>query len=223
MNPITDAILLREASATTRMSLDLHDGEHVSDKLTGGTSYYTPLPTPEELVDWMAQVEMAPETLAARLEVPIKYVNEILTGQTEMPTHTWFALGKIIGMTNQERSVIAQRNYAVPPGEWVTEWLEENSVTLTQLAFDLGVNPSYAQELVEGKMPVSPSVAIQLEHLTGIPVKSWTRLDTQYWQDKERIARESAVVSDRAARRDQLLGQIVEEDEPLLHRLADER
>lgn len=217
MDPITSAILLREASATTRMSLgrrvvagllgvDLHDGERVSDKLTGGTSYYTPLPTPEELIDWMAQVEMAPEALAARLEVPIKYVDEILTGQTEMPTHTWFALGKIIGMTNQERSVIAQRNYAVAPGEYVNEWLEESETTAPDLAFKLGVSESYVHALLAGEIPVSDALADALATLTGIPVKSWRAFEEMYQKDKARLA-----------------GVDLHEAEPLVHRIADER
>lgn len=159
MDPITRAMLLREAQSTTRMSLpDLSD---------------------------------------------------LVRRKGECPIHD-----------NQGEPVIAQRNYAVAPGEYVTEWLEENDTTLTELAFDLGVAESYATELISGKIPVSPSIAIQLEHLTGIPVRSWNRLDTMYWQDKERIARETSVKDDRAARRDQLLGEIVEEDQALLDRLA---
>lgn len=116
--------------------------------------------------------------------------------------------------------MIAQRNYAVAPGEYVTEWLEENSITLTQLAFDLGVSASYAQELIAGKMPVSITIAIQLEKLTGIPVKQWTALDTMYWSDRERLAREESVKQDRAARRDTLLGEIVEEDQALIGQIS---
>jgi plasmid maintenance system antidote protein VapI len=108
--------------------------------------------------------------------------------------------------------VIAQRNYAVAPGEYVTEWLEENNITLSQLAFDLGVSESYATDLIGGKMPISPTVAISLSDLTGIPVKRWTALDTMYWSDRERIARTEAIENDRAKRRAELLGETIEAD-----------
>ena len=118
--------------------------------------------------------------------------------------------------------VIAQRNYAVAPGEYVTEWLEENAITMEELAFALGVNETYTKDLIEGKIPINEDIAKALEKLTGIPVKQWAVLDATYWKDKARINKIDVTEAIRT-RRDELLGEILEEDETLVHRLADER
>ena len=120
---------------------------------------------------------------------------------------------------NQGEEAILQRNYAVAPGEYVTEWLEENSITMGELAFALGVNETYTTDLIEGKIPINEDIAKALEKLTGIPVKRWAILDATYWKDRARIAKidVSAAV---AARRDELLGEILEEDQALLDRLG---
>lgn len=123
---------------------------------------------------------------------------------------------------NEGETVIAQRNYTVAPGEYVTEWLEENAITMEELAFALGVNETYTTDLIEGKIPINEEIALALEKLTGIPVKRWAVLDATYWADKARLAKID-VTAAVAARRDELLGEIVEDDEPLVHHLADER
>lgn len=84
---------------------------------------------------------------------------------------------------------MVETNYAVPPGEYITEWLEENYVSHAELEFNLGVSASYVTELISGKIPISIEVATNLEKLTGIPVKSWVALDRQYWTDRARIRR----------------------------------
>jgi plasmid maintenance system antidote protein VapI len=179
MNPITRAILLREASATTRMSL----GRRVVAGLLG--------------------VDERPPNIV------LPDLSDLVRRKGECPIHD-----------HEGEEVIAQRNYAVAPGEYVAEWLTEHDTDMDELTFDLGVTESYAKELIAGRIPVSITVAIQLENLTGIPVKQWTALDTLYWKDKERIARESAV-EERRVRREQLLGEGTEEEHALLDRLPE--
>lgn len=85
---------------------------------------------------------------------------------------------------------MAQTNYAVPPGDYLTEWLQENDQSVGSLAFRLGVQPSYVTELVTGKIPLTESVAVNLASLTGIPFDSWMRIERKYRTDSERIATE---------------------------------
>lgn len=120
---------------------------------------------------------------------------------------------------NQGENMAAERDYAVAPGEYVTEWLEENDISMQELAFALGVNETYAWDLIAGKVPVSEEIAAALEKLTGIPVKQWAVLDATYWKDRARLAKID-VGAIAAARRDTLLAEIVDEDQALLDRLA---
>lgn len=115
VNPITDAILLREALSTTRMALPdlsdlyhtkgncpIHDGEHVTDRNPtedAGTHYYMPVPTPESLTAWAQKYEMSRETMAYRLGVPVTYVDDLLSGKVILGDNVSFAMGKLIGMT----------------------------------------------------------------------------------------------------------------------------
>lgn len=161
-------------------------------------------------MDSIARALLLREALATtRMSLPD--LSDMVYRKGECPIHD-----------NEGETVIAQRNYAVAPGEYVTEWLEENAITMEELAFALGVNETYTKDLIEGKIPINEEIAQALEKLTGIPVKQWAVLDATYWKDKARIAKID-VRAAVAARRDELLGEILEEDESLVHRLADER
>lgn len=83
---------------------------------------------------------------------------------------------------------MTQSNYAVAPGEYVTEWLEEHQVSASALAHRLGVRESYVVALLAGQIAVSAPLAGALSDLTGIPASSWLAWETQYQKDKERLA-----------------------------------
>jgi plasmid maintenance system antidote protein VapI len=90
----------------------------------------------------------------------------------------------------------AQTNYAVAPGEYITEWLEENQVSAEGFAHQLGVAPSYVAALLGGQFPLPPPLQVALADLTGIPADSWARLDTQFWLDKARLEGHERVHAD---------------------------
>ncbi|SHJ80594.1 HTH-type transcriptional regulator / antitoxin HigA [Tessaracoccus bendigoensis DSM 12906] len=79
------------------------------------------------------------------------------------------------------------RNYAVAPGEYLAEWLEEERFTQQQLADRLGWSRKRVNEIVGGRAPVSAEAAIQLERVTGIPSDSWLRFETAYRSDLARL------------------------------------
>jgi plasmid maintenance system antidote protein VapI len=82
---------------------------------------------------------------------------------------------------------MAETNYAVAPGEYITEWLEENEMDTSTLARRLGVPDKYVPQLLAGHMALFEPMLVKLADLTGIPVDWWKRLDTQYWKDKARL------------------------------------
>ncbi len=81
------------------------------------------------------------------------------------------------------------RNYAVAPGEYLAEWIEENpNVTQAQLAERVGVSRKLINEILNAKAPISSTVATRLERVTSIPAKAWLLYQAQYDADCARFA-----------------------------------
>ena len=55
------------------------------------------------------------------------------------------------------------------------------------LARELGVKPSFLNEVIKGKRPVTADLAILLEKILGIPADYWMKFQSQYEIDKARI------------------------------------
>ncbi|GFG85746.1 helix-turn-helix domain-containing protein [Mycolicibacter algericus] len=81
-------------------------------------------------------------------------------------------------------------NYAVAPGEHIQEWLDEHGINAAELARRLDVTPKHVSELLSGKAPLSATVALGLERVTGIPARIWNRFEAGYREDLARLAEE---------------------------------
>lgn len=79
------------------------------------------------------------------------------------------------------------RNYAVAPGEYLAEWLDDEHFTQQRLADRLGWSRKRVNEIVGGRAPISAEAAIRLERVTGIPADSWLRFETAYRADLARL------------------------------------
>ena len=55
------------------------------------------------------------------------------------------------------------------------------------LAKELGVQPSFLNEIIKGKRPVTADIAILLEKILGISADYWMRFQSQYEIDKARV------------------------------------
>ena len=80
-------------------------------------------------------------------------------------------------------------NYAVAPGEFLQEWIEEegHGVTQAELAQQLGVSRKLVNELLRGKAPITPETALKLERVTNIPGSTWLLYESQYRGDLARL------------------------------------
>ena len=78
-------------------------------------------------------------------------------------------------------------NYAVAPGEYLAEWLEEERLTQQQLGMRLGWSRKRVNEVVGGRAPVNAEAAIELQRVTGIPADSWMRFEIAYRGDLARL------------------------------------
>lgn len=80
-----------------------------------------------------------------------------------------------------------QTDYAVSPGDFLREWLQENGKTQQQLADDLGVSRKHVNQLLGGAS-LSPSMAASLALVTGYSTDWWLKAEALYQADKARIA-----------------------------------
>ena len=81
-----------------------------------------------------------------------------------------------------------QTNYAVAPGEWLQEWLEDRTMSWDQAASLLGRSRKEIDDIVSGKTPITSELAEELANLTNMPAKSWLRIEEMYRSDVERLA-----------------------------------
>ncbi len=79
-------------------------------------------------------------------------------------------------------------DYAVSPGDHIEEWLDDQGINAAELARRLDVTPKHVSELLSGKAPLSATVALGLERVTGIPARIWNRFEAGYREDLARLA-----------------------------------
>ncbi|MDR0284502.1 MAG: HigA family addiction module antidote protein [Propionibacteriaceae bacterium] len=79
-------------------------------------------------------------------------------------------------------------NYAVTPGEFVREWLDDNGTTAAELARRLGVSRKHVSELLHAKVALTADMAVKLEGVTGVPARKWSNLEALYRADRARLS-----------------------------------
>ena len=83
----------------------------------------------------------------------------------------------------------AQPDYAVSPGDFLRDWLEENSTTQLQLANDIGVSRKHISAILAGST-LSADIAAKLASATGYSARWWMKIESQHRADIARIALE---------------------------------
>lgn len=81
-------------------------------------------------------------------------------------------------------------NYAVAPGEYLEEWINEHGLSQQRVAEQLGCSRKQVNEIVNGRAPITSDTAVRLERVVGIPADSWLRYEAAYRADLARIADE---------------------------------
>ena len=82
-------------------------------------------------------------------------------------------------------------NYAVPTGEFIAEWMEDNALNAAELARRLDVSRKHVSELLRGLVALTPDMALRLERVTGVPARTWSNLEALYQEDRARLAAEA--------------------------------
>ncbi len=83
-------------------------------------------------------------------------------------------------------------DYAVHPGETLSEWLEEDGMSQVELATRIGMSGKALNQILHGIAPVTPVTALRLESATGIPAKTWNSLQALFAEDSTRLEQNRA-------------------------------
>lgn len=102
-------------------------------------------------------------------------------------------------------------DYAVAPGEYLEEWIEDQGLSQQQVADLLGSSRKQVNEIVNGRAPVTSDTAMRLERVVGIPAKTWLKYEALYRADLARIADEHDLASHRKACDSRLVSREVED------------
>lgn len=79
-------------------------------------------------------------------------------------------------------------DYAVAPGETLSETLESLGMSQRDLALRTGMSAKTINEIVKGKAPITPDTSVLLERVTGVPSRMWNNLEANYREQLARIA-----------------------------------
>lgn len=81
-------------------------------------------------------------------------------------------------------------NYAVAPGEYLEEWIDDHGLSQKHVADLLGSSRKLVNEIINGRAPITSDTALRLERVVGIPAKTWLKYESLFRADLARIADE---------------------------------
>jgi HTH-type transcriptional regulator/antitoxin HigA len=77
-------------------------------------------------------------------------------------------------------------NLAIPPGEYLEEVIGELGITKEELAWRMNRPATKLSLIFNGKKAITPTTALQLEMVLGVPAHIWTDLESEYRLTLER-------------------------------------
>ena len=69
---------------------------------------------------------------------------------------------------------------AIPPGEFLREELEARGMTQRSLADQMGRSARAVGEVIRGRRPITPGLALDLERALGASAEFWLNLEARY-------------------------------------------
>jgi HTH-type transcriptional regulator/antitoxin HigA len=95
-----------------------------------------------------------------------------------------------------------QSDFAVPPGEYLLEVVQERDMSQADLSRRMGRPAQAINEIIKGEKAITPETALQLEQVLGVPAHIWTGLEAEFQltkarrQELDRIAAEGPIAED---------------------------
>ena len=88
-------------------------------------------------------------------------------------------------------NTVFEPNYAVHPGETLSEWIEEERMSQVELTTRINVSEKALSQILNGPAPLTPDTALSLEAVTKIPARTWNALQALFAEDSTRLNRNS--------------------------------
>lgn len=89
-------------------------------------------------------------------------------------------------MTEQHIETQYRPTTLSPPGDTLADLLEERAIRQNELATRMGVTPKFVNELIAGKVAITPSTALALEKTLGTSAGFWLSRDAKFQEIKAR-------------------------------------
>lgn len=80
-------------------------------------------------------------------------------------------------------------DWVSPPGETISDILDERGLSVTEFAKDLGNSSDYARQLLSGYIQITEEVASKLANLFGISAGFWLSRESQFRDGLARLAK----------------------------------
>lgn len=87
-------------------------------------------------------------------------------------------------------------DYAIPPGDTLSDVLESKGMTQQELSIRTGMATKTINEIVKGKAPISADTALKLESVFGVNASFWLNLEMHYQEDMARIKAKKGLFAD---------------------------
>lgn len=78
--------------------------------------------------------------------------------------------------------------YALPPGQFLLEWIEDNCISCEDVAFRLNLMDWQLDLLLAGELMLTQPLAEDLETLTEISARTWLTYEKNFVADLQRFA-----------------------------------
>lgn len=83
-----------------------------------------------------------------------------------------------------------------PPGETLSERIEDIGMTQVDLAARTGLSTKHINQIIQGVAAVTPETALLLEHATRTPARVWNNLEVAYREHLSRAAEAERLTAD---------------------------
>lgn len=92
--------------------------------------------------------------------------------------------------------VHSKKTIAVAPGATIREQLEFRGMPQKEFAIRMGMSEKHISHLINGKVELTPEVAIRLEYVLGVPSSFWMKLEANYREQLSRVEAENDMEQD---------------------------
>jgi len=79
-------------------------------------------------------------------------------------------------------------DYMVTPGQVLEDYLRGFNMTQAELAVRIGLTQETVNEIIIGKLGITPEIALKLEIVLGRPAHFWNNLEGQFQEERARFA-----------------------------------